>query len=73
MRILKKKMPTKEIKIFKGDKECMSTELRKIRRQKSREYRKHKRSDKFIKLQKKFDEIKAANAKKNILKHKLKH
>ena len=48
------------------DKEWMSEDLRKIRRQKSREYRRHQKSPKFVELQKKFLEIKEANSKKYI-------
>ena len=33
--------PTKEVKHYDGDKEWMSEELRKLRRQKSREYSRH--------------------------------
>ena len=50
--------PTKEIKIYEGDKEWMTPQLRILRRQKSREYRQNKKSAKFIELQKKFLETK---------------
>ena len=55
--------PTKEIRIYEGDKEWMTSELRTIRRQKSREYVKNKKSKKFIELQKKFNEKKEENSK----------
>ena len=58
--------PTKEIKVYDGDKEFMTPQLRKLRRQKSREYGRKKRSEKFLKLQKEFLEIKVANSKEYI-------
>ena len=58
--------PTKTVKCYKGDQEWMTEELRKLRRQKSREYIKHKNSDKFRDLQKKFTELKEVNSKKYV-------
>ena len=58
--------PDKEIRIYEGDKEWMDSDLRTLRRQKSREYIKNKRSEKFIKLQKRFTDTKEANSKKFI-------
>ena len=60
--------PEKEVKIYKGDKEWMTPKLRTLRRQKSREYRKHKGSLKFKQLQKEFLELKEKNSKEYIKK-----
>ena len=54
--------PTKEIKIYNDDKEFMTNELRKIRRQKSREYRKNKKSPKFTELHNLFLQKKKSNS-----------
>ena len=45
--------PEKSIKIYHSEKEWMNTELRILRRQKSREYYKNKKSKKFMELQSK--------------------
>ena len=58
--------PMKEIKIYKNDKEFMNDELRKIRRRKCREYRKHKKSEKYLKLQEEFINLKNKNSLKFI-------
>ena len=42
----------------------MDERLQKLRRAKAREYRKHKKSPKYIELQKKFMEVKFKNSKK---------
>ena len=60
--------PPKEIKIYEGDKEWMTPQLRKLRRQKSREYRNHKGSAKFKQLQKEFLEAKEINSREYIQK-----
>ena len=60
--------PTKEIKIYNGDKEFMTKQLRQLRRQKSREYRKNKKSDKFLKLHNEFLKTKKANTKEFVSK-----
>ena len=54
--------PTKEIKIYNDDKEFMTNELRKIRRQKSREYGKNKKSPKFTELHNLFLQKKKSNS-----------
>ena len=68
--LVKKKIdaifPIKEVKIYSQDKEFMTAQMRKIRRQKSLEYRKNKKSEKFIRLQKKFLELKGDHSKKFI-------
>ena len=46
--------PKVEKKFYITDKEFMNKKMRMIRRQKSREYSEHKKSDKFKKLQKEF-------------------
>ena len=58
--------PLKDVKIYKGDKEFMTKHLRQLRRQKSREYRKNKKSDKFLKLQNEFIRTKKENTKEYI-------
>ena len=58
--------PTKEVKIHNLDKEFMSNQMRKIRRQKSREYSRKGRSEKFLKMQKEFLDLKNANSIKYI-------
>ena len=50
--------PKKEVKIYNSDKEFMSNQMRSLRRQKSREYRRKGRSEKFITMQKEFDDQK---------------
>ena len=60
--------PEKQIKIYDGDKEFMTKEMRKIRRQKSREYRRKKKSPKFNKLHLKFCQMKKENSQKFIKK-----
>ena len=60
--------PMKEIKIYKNDKEFMNKELRKIRRQKCREYRRNKKSEKYLKLQQDFINLKNENSSKFIKK-----
>lgn len=60
--------PPKEIKIYEGDKEWMTPQHRKLRRQKSREYRNQKGSAKFKQLQKKFLESKEINSREYIQK-----
>ena len=42
--------PRKIIKIFKNDKEFMNKELKMLKRQKSREYRRHKKSTKISRV-----------------------
>jgi hypothetical protein len=61
---IEKVCPKKTIKVYKNDKEWMTEALRKIRKRKSREYRRHGKSVKFVDLQAKFEEMKAANTKK---------
>ena len=58
--------PSKEIKVYNSDKEWMNSELRNLRRQKSREYAKHKQSTKFKELQTKYLKLKAKNSKEYI-------
>ena len=58
--------PTKQIKVFNRDKEWMTDEIQKLRRQKSREYRKNKKSSKYLLLHKKFLELKSRETKKYI-------
>ena len=58
--------PSKEIKIYNGDKEWMNSELRALRRQKSREYYRNKKSSKFMEMQKRYTEMKEANTKEYI-------
>ena len=60
--------PYKEIKIYQGDKEFMTPCLRKLRRQKSREYMKNKKSEKFIELHKKFRQVREENSKEYVKK-----
>ena len=60
--------PLKEIKIYHGDKEFMTPMLRKLRRQKSREYRRKKKSKKFIELQEKFCQLREENSKEYVKK-----
>ena len=55
--------PQKSIRVYEGDKEWMDSELRSLRRQKSREYVKNKKSEKFIELNKKFNAMKEENSK----------
>ena len=54
--------PKKEIKIYNGDKEWMDADLRKLRRQKSREYVRNKKSMKFLELQQEFLKKKKENS-----------
>ena len=56
--------PRKEITIFKNDKEFMNKELRMLKRQKSREYRRHRKSKKYQELLEKVTKIKRENSKK---------
>ena len=56
--------PTKEVKLYDDDKEWMTEELRKLRRQKSREYSRHQKSTKWLEMQRKFVDLKAVNTKK---------
>ena len=58
--------PTKEVKIHNLDKEFMSNQMRILRRQKSREYSRKGRSEKFLKMQKEFLDLKSANSIKYI-------
>ena len=58
--------PSKEIRIYEGDKEWMNSELRTLRRQKSREYVKRKKSIRFIELQRRYIELKENNSRKFI-------
>ena len=60
--------PSKNIRIYNDDKEFMNDKLRKLRRQKSREYRKHKKSSKFLELQQTYLEMKEANCKEYVQK-----
>ena len=60
--------PQKTIKIFKRDKEWMTQEIQDLRRQKSREYRKNGKSNKFLQLHKRFLYLKAKSTKKFIQK-----
>ena len=55
--------PFKEVRIYKGDKEFMTKQLRQLRRQKSREYRRNKKSVKFLKLHDEYIKAKQANTK----------
>ena len=56
--------PKKTIKVYSRDQEWMTEPLRKLRRSKCREYRRHGRSDRFVLLQKQFDDLKDLNTKK---------
>lgn len=58
--------PKKRIKIFRKDKEWMTEKIQKIRRMKTREYRRNQRSEKFKRLHKKFLELKSYHSKKYI-------
>ena len=58
--------PPKEIKLYEDDKEFMNPELRKLRRQKSREYVRNQKSIKFVELQKKYEETKRKNSEEYI-------
>ena len=60
--------PSKNIRIYNDDKEFMNDKLRKLRRQKSREYQKHKKSNKFLELQQKYLEMKETNCKEYVMK-----
>ena len=55
--------PEKSVKMFHSDKEWMNSELRILRRQKSREYYRNKKSKKFLELQSKYQKIKDRNTK----------
>ena len=59
-----KVFPTRTIKIFDQDKEFMTDELHKIRRAKAREYRKRKKSPKFLELHQKFIQMRKRNSEK---------
>ena len=55
--------PPKKLKsITYLDRECMSNQMRILRRQKSREYSRKGRSEKFLKMQKEFLDLKNANS-----------
>ena len=54
--------PKKTIKVYSRDQEWMTEPLRKLR--KCREYRRHGKSDRFVLLQKQFDDLKDLNTKK---------
>ena len=56
--MVEKLFPTREIKVSKSDKPWMNEELKNIRRQKQRTYRKEGISKKYEELQRKFDELK---------------
>ena len=58
--------PKKSVRKYKIDKEWMTDDLHKLRRRKSREYRKNKKSPKFIELHNQFLKMKAENSKKYI-------
>ena len=58
--------PEKIVKIYHQDKEWMNSELRILRRQKSREYYKHKKSEKFRDLELKYQKIKYQNTQRYI-------
>ena len=60
--------PEKSIKVYKNDREWMTEPLRKLRRRKSREYRRHGKSDRFLKLQTVFKEMKEPNTKNTWMK-----
>ena len=52
--------PKKKIKIFRKDKEWMTEKIQRVRRQKAQEYRRRKKSAKFIQLQNKYKQMKKA-------------
>ena len=63
--------PTKRVNVFNNDKEFlislfMTDRLQKIRRVKAKEYRRKGRSEKFKKLQRKYEEVKKKNLSKYI-------
>ena len=60
--------PEKQIRIYDDDKEFMTKEMRKIRRQKSREYRRKNKSPKFNQLHLKFCQLRKENSQKFIKK-----
>ena len=60
--------PMRSIKIFDRDQEWMTEELQNLRRQKSREYRKNKKSVKYVQLNEKFIKLKYKSSKKYIQK-----
>ena len=49
---------------YKNDQEWMTESLRKLRRKKSREYRRHGKSKKFVEMNAEFEDIKGINTKK---------
>ena len=56
--------PKKTVKIYKNDQEWMTESVRKLRRKKSREYRRHGKSKKFVEMNAEFEDIKGMNTKK---------
>ena len=58
--------PKKTVKIFHQDKEFMDAKLHRLRRMKSREYRRRGKSEKFCSLQKTFLEMKKKNSTKYV-------
>ena len=56
--------PVKVVKVFDQDKEFMDERMHKIQRTKSREYRRRKKSVKYLRLQKLFVSLKLKNSKK---------
>ena len=60
--------PLKTVKIFNNDREWMTEEVQALRRQKSREYRKNGKSQKYTMLHHKFLQLKTKNSKKYIQK-----
>ena len=49
--------PKKTVKIYKNDQEWMTESLRKLRRKKSREYRRHGKSKNFVEMNAEFEDI----------------
>ena len=58
--------PKKRIKVFKKDKEWMTVKLQKLRRMKAREYMRHQKSTRFMKLQEEYLQVKKRETKKFI-------
>ena len=56
--------PKKTIKVYKQDREWMTEPLRKLRRNKAREYRRHGKSAKFLEIQAEYEDLKDKNTKK---------
>ena len=60
--------PEGEIKVFEKDPEWMSSDLKKIKQQKMREYMKHQRSEKYLIMEEKYQNLKAKQMKNYIQK-----